>query len=61
MKINVNTDEILRAVERDDMVGFCVTCGAEHECVEPDAREYHCDDCETPTVYGAEELLAYVA
>ena len=26
------------------------------EC-EPDAREYQCDECKQPLVYGAEELM----
>lgn len=38
-------------------LGFCIECGEERECCEPDAREYHCDNCETDTVYGAEELI----
>ena len=42
--------------------GFCVLCGAGAEGVEPDAREYACEACGAEdTVYGAEELLLYVA
>ena len=41
----------------DNMYGLCATCGEEANGCEPDAREYHCDVCETPTVYGAMELL----
>lgn len=37
--------------------GFCVGCGAEHDCVEPDARKYHCADCGAHKVYGLEELI----
>lgn len=37
--------------------GFCVTCGKEHDCCEPDAREYTCEGCETKTVYAPEEIL----
>lgn len=37
--------------------GFCVKCGERHHGLEPDARKYPCEYCETPTVYGAEELL----
>ena len=36
--------------------GFCLACGAERECCEPDARKYRCDACERDTVYGAEEI-----
>lgn len=41
----------------EDYVGFCVNCGAERECCEPDARKYPCDECGQRSVYGAEELL----
>ena len=37
--------------------GFCTACGAEAYGVEPDAREYKCEDCGEPKVYGAEELV----
>lgn len=49
------------AVERRETVlddpGFCTDCGAEVDGVEPDAREYECEHCGEPSVYGAEELL----
>jgi len=38
-------------------IGFCIECGAEKECCEPDAREYRCDECGEMTVYGAEEII----
>ena len=28
--------------------------------VEPDAREYECDSCGKPSVFGAEELITYI-
>lgn len=37
--------------------GFCLACGAEHDCIEPDARKYHCTDCGAHKVYGADELI----
>lgn len=37
--------------------GFCTSCGAEHDCCEPDARKYKCDECGKMTVYGASELV----
>jgi hypothetical protein len=37
--------------------GLCVECGAWHDCVEPDARKYYCEECGAKTVYGAENLL----
>ena len=42
-------------------VGLCIHCGGEREMTEPDAREYDCPDCMRLTVYGAPELLIYVA
>jgi len=40
-----------------EMFGYCIECGAERECCEPDAREYECEECGSRSVYGAEELL----
>lgn len=55
-----HADEILSAIREDDNIGFCVSCGETHYCIEPDAREYQCESCETSTVYGAEELLFHM-
>jgi hypothetical protein len=52
-----NIDKIIEACQSDNYSGFCVTCFEEHFGVEPDAREYLCDHCQTNTVFGAEELL----
>jgi hypothetical protein len=54
---NLTEDMILDAVERDDNLGYCISCGEEAFGVEPDARSYTCEVCESPSVYGAEELL----
>lgn len=54
-------DRVLEAVESDEYIGFCVACGAEHDGVEPDARQYECQDCGKLKVYGAEELLLMIA
>jgi hypothetical protein len=37
--------------------GVCRSCKFEQECCEPDAREYECNQCGKPEVYGLEELL----
>ena len=50
-------EEVLSAAERDDNEGFCVSCGAGAYGVEPDAREYECEECGARTVYGADQLL----
>jgi hypothetical protein len=41
----------------EDSGGFCLHCGAEAFGVEPDARNYECEVCGKPRVFGAEELL----
>lgn len=60
MHPSITAERVLRAVERRitslDNPGFCIACGAEVFGVEPDAREYTCEACGTPGVYGAEEL-----
>jgi len=52
---------VVEAVKRGratlDNPGFCISCGAEAEGVEPDAREYPCEACGEDAVFGAEELL----
>ena len=53
----LNLDEIMEAVENDEMQGFCIKCGEEHGPVEPDARRYPCDCGCGNTVFGAEEIL----
>jgi hypothetical protein len=41
----------------DNGSGFCIACGEERDCCEPDACEYECDACGQRKVYGAGELL----
>lgn len=41
--------------------GFCASCGADADGVEPDAREYECEACGEPAVFGAEELLLRIS
>lgn len=40
-----------------EQLGFCIHCGAERACCEPDARNYECEDCGYNQVFGAQELL----
>lgn len=52
----VKEADYLEAVDSD--MGWCVECKEfTTGMVEPDAREYDCDDCGQPTVYGAEQAL----
>ncbi len=54
---SITVERILDAVESDDCRGFCIACGAEAYGVEPDARKYQCESCDSDSVYGAEELM----
>jgi hypothetical protein len=58
---SITADRIMTAVNdgrtRLDDPGFCVRCGADALGVEPDTRQYECEVCGEPAVYGAEELL----
>jgi len=53
----VDLDEVMQAVEDDDMSGFCLECGELNAPVEPDAEKYECDSCGAHMVYGAEQIL----
>ena len=57
MSSKIDPDRILEALQNDEMIGFCIKCGAERGCCEPDARKYECEECGEKAVYGAEELL----
>jgi len=65
MHKSITADRIIEAVERHNMSldnpGFCIACGVDAEGVEPDAQEYECEACGEHAVYGAEELLMYIA
>ena len=37
--------------------GVCIKCGEIAHGVEPDAEKYKCENCETNTVYGAEQIV----
>jgi predicted amidophosphoribosyltransferase len=37
--------------------GFCIACGADADGCEPDAENYHCEDCGENQVFGAEQIL----
>jgi hypothetical protein len=42
---------------REQYIGYCLECGAERDCCEPDAVEYECYSCGAMQVFGAEELF----
>ncbi len=41
----------------DGTEGYCVVCGDQQNGVEPDAREYHCFECELDSVFGVEQII----
>ena len=49
--------ESITTAMMDGTIGFCLACGEVADSVEPDARKYHCDECDANEVYGAEEIL----
>lgn len=58
---SITVERVCEAVERHgtslDDPGFCTSCGAEAQGVEPDAEDYECEGCGEPAVQGAENLL----
>ena len=50
------TEETFRQGD-NEYEGRCLACGAEAYSVEPDARQYECEECGEPKVYGLAELL----
>lgn len=65
MHPSITTDRVIDAVKREmsslDNPGFCIACGEDADGVEPDARQYICEFCEEPAVYGAQELLLHLS
>lgn len=55
--VRIDPDEIIEAIESDENAGFCILCGEKAYGVEPDARNYTCEYCGSPKVFGAEELM----
>ena len=55
--MKIDLDALIEAIERDENLGFCTTCGEEQYGCEPDARRYECEACGNFDVFGAEELL----
>lgn len=50
-------ERALRACDNDELAGFCLTCSAEFQPLEGDAREELCENCGAASVYGAEEIV----
>lgn len=57
--------DVLEAAVKESMfgmesIGFCLACGADRDGVEPDARNYRCDECGQMAVFGAEEIMLMI-
>ena len=50
-------ERVLSAATEHEFAGFCTACGAETGGIEPDARQYRCDECGAERVYGAEQMV----
>lgn len=57
---DVTADLVVEAVQRDDLDGFCIACGAEQRPIEPDGEKGECESCGAQAVYGAEQLLLHM-
>ena len=61
---SVTIDRVTAAVESEmfglENPGICTLCGEEQGGCEPDARDYTCETCGAPAVYGAQELLFHI-
>ena len=55
--LEIPIEVLIEAIEADESLGYCTTCGDEQGGCEPDARKYECESCGEMTVFGAEELL----
>ena len=45
------TERAIVLIESCDSGGLCIRCMEEVEGVEPDARGYRCEECDTWTIY----------
>lgn len=54
---NLTFDQIQSALEQDDNIGFCTSCGELHSNIEPDARNYKCSNCGLFQVFGVEQII----
>ncbi len=55
--MKLKLEQVLRAVQADEGIGFCLACGHEQAGCEPDAQNYKCNECDENQVFGADEIL----
>jgi hypothetical protein len=62
---SITVQRVCNAVEAHNVgledPGFCLACGADAFAVEPDAEHYECEICGEKAVFGASNLLVYIA
>ena len=58
--MNIDPLELIALIEEDDNQGMCKSCAYIQAGVEPDARNYTCENCGEDSVFGVEELLLEV-
>lgn len=56
VKTPITLGRVMQAVEEDENIGFCRSCGGE-QLAEPDAERQKCENCGQNSVYGAEMML----
>jgi hypothetical protein len=56
-RMKITIERVIEAIKEDDNLGFCLACGADACCVEPDAEGYECEECDEHRVMGAENCL----
>jgi hypothetical protein len=54
-ELGLTCEMICQEAACDEGIGFCLACGAERGCCEPDAKNYPCEDCGANMVFGAEQ------
>ena len=58
MTTSIQVSEVDYVDATENYLGWCTECnGFTTSEVEPDAEDYHCDDCDCDTVVGAENAL----
>ncbi len=61
---SITTERVMQAAEAEmfglDNPGFCLACGDDADGCEPDARNYECESCGAPQVFGAAEVLMMI-
>ncbi len=55
--ITISISELEELMDGLSSDGICTACGNIQSDCEPDARNYVCEDCEEPRVFGMEQAV----